>query len=218
MMQEQQKLVSLVGCLLAVFIGYATLPGALAHDGHHHAGADQHEAIRRSEAQYVVPRASLIREDGATVDIVAELSDGQPVFLNFIYTSCTSVCPLMSQTFSGLGEELAASSRTAKLISVSIDPENDTPARLQEYSGLIGASREWHFYTGNLEDSVRLQKAFGTYAVDKMNHPIAAFYYPGKGRKWLRIDGFATAKELANLTHRAGQRDTLRRPTKKSRQ
>ena len=149
--------------------------------------------------RYAIPKVSLVRDDASTVDFDAELSGHQPVYMNFIYTSCTSVCPVMTQTLSLMQDALGPDAANVQIVSVSIDPDYDTPARLQAYARQFNAGPQWHFYTGTPAASRMVQKAFATETVDKMNHKVATFYRPAHSATWIRIDGFASAEELVEL-------------------
>ena len=78
------------------------------------------------------------------------------------------------------------------LVSVSIDPENDTPAKLVEYGKKFKASSHWDFYTGNIDNIIAIQKAFETYQGDKMNHSSIIFMRVAPNKPWLRLEGFAS--------------------------
>jgi protein SCO1/2 len=166
---------------------------ACAHSGHDHG---DRSAIKRSVIEPRIPRMILVRDDGAKVDIGTELDRQGPIYLNFIYTSCGSVCPVLSQTFSVLADRLGPERSKVRMISLSIDPEYDTPPRLAAYRQQFGADATWRFYTGGLEASVTMQRAFGVLSRDKMNHPVATFYRPAADRAWVRIDGFASPEQL----------------------
>jgi protein SCO1 len=77
---------------------------------------------------------------------------GKVVVANFIFTTCTDICPLLSGTMAQLRDELRAArllGDKALLVSFSVDPENDTPAALAEYGARFGADpAEWRFLTG----------------------------------------------------------------------
>jgi len=166
---------------------------------HHHHMASQTSTT--STVQYQIPDLKLVRADGKTVSLPEEMNDGRPVVLNFIYTSCTSVCPLMSQVFSQFQEQLGAAHDQVHLMSISIDPEADTPARLTEYGKTYGAGAEWQFYTGTPNASVAAQRAFDVYRGDKMAHTAATLIRGAPGQPWLRIDGFATPDQLMHEYH-----------------
>jgi protein SCO1/2 len=82
------------------------------------------------------------------------------------------------------------------MVSVSIDPEQDTPASLKKYAKKYKAKSQWNFYTGTVAASIEAQKAFGAYRGDKMNHVPATYLRVASGQPWLRIDGFASPDEL----------------------
>jgi protein SCO1/2 len=157
-------------------------------------------ALKRAKvttAVYTVPAVELVRDDGQPVTLPAELADGRPVVLDFIFTTCTTICPVMSQTFTRLQEKLGDARDRVHLVSISIDPEQDTPARLSAYARKFRAGPGWRLYTGTAEASVAVQRAFDAYRGDKMRHTPATFLRAGPGRAWVRIDGFASAEELA---------------------
>lgn len=166
---------------------------AFAHGMHDHGQGNQ---IKRSIIQARVPSVVLVRDDGAKVEIGSELERQGPTYLNFIFTSCGTVCPVMSQTFSVLRDRLGADRGNVRMISLSIDPEHDTPPRLAAYRQQFGEDPAWRFYTGTLTASTTVQKAFGVLSRDKMNHPVATFYRPAPDQPWVRIDGFASPEQL----------------------
>ncbi|OJA93244.1 hypothetical protein BGV71_00710 [Burkholderia ubonensis] len=159
----------------------------------HHAVAP---GTTHSMADYALPPVELVRDDGKTVSLVDELNDGRPVILTFIYTSCTTICPMISQTLERLQGELGSDRDKVHIVSISIDPEEDTPARLRAYAARFDAGPEWQHYTGTVDASIAAQRAFNVYRGDKMNHAPVAFLRAAPGRQWMRIDGFATPSEL----------------------
>lgn len=167
--------------------------GDAVHE-HHHMSANAD--VRRSEAQYVIPSVTLIREDGKPVALPSELDDGRPVVLNFIYTTCTTICPLSSQVFEQFQEDLGAAHEPVHLVSISIDPEQDTPARLRSYAAQFHAQRGWNHYSGTMASVVAVQKAFNAYRGDKMSHTALTLLRAAPGKPWVRFDGFARADDL----------------------
>ncbi|CAE6840740.1 SCO family protein [Paraburkholderia haematera] len=149
-----------------------------------------------STADYALPAVMLVRDDGQTVSLKNAVDDGRPVVLTFIYTSCTTVCPMISQTLSQLQSELGADRDKVHLVSISIDPEQDTPERLREYAKKFGAGPEWQHYTGTVAASVATQQAFNVYRGDKMDHTPVTLFRSAPGKSWLRFDGFVTASDL----------------------
>ena len=170
-----------------------SMPMAHHHHDHHDMAAMAQAPLVRSTGDYQVPDVTLRNADGKAVALRSMLDDGEPMMLNFIYTSCTSVCPAMSGIFSQVQARLG---KQVHLVSISIDPEYDTPARLKAYASRFNASPQWTLLTGRLEDSVAVQRAFASYRGDKMDHVAATFMRSAPGEPWLRIDGLASADEL----------------------
>ena len=156
-------------------------------------GATQVVAVT---AQYVVPDVTLVRQDGKRVPLPKEMDDGRPVVLNFIFTTCGSICPLMSQVFGQFQRKLGPESGRVHLMSISTDPEEDTPARLRTYARKFGAGPAWQHYTGSLEASQAAQRAFDVYRGDKMSHTAVTLLRAAPGQPWLRLDGFVTPDQL----------------------
>jgi protein SCO1 len=152
--------------------------------------------LKVTMADYVVPEVWLVRDDDKKVALTKELGDGRPVVLNFVYTTCPGVCPVMSQVFSQFQSRLGAERSKVQMVSISIDPEQDTPARLREYAMKFSAGSQWRHYTGTVAASVATQKAFDSYRGDKMSHDPLTLMRAAPGKPWVRIDGFATADDL----------------------
>jgi protein SCO1/2 len=170
--------------------------GPAADDVHAHHHMSDDADVRRSEAHYVIPSVTLIRDDGKPVALPAELDDGRPVVLNFVYTSCTTICPLSSQVFEQFQDDLGAAHGPVHLVSISIDPEQDTPARLRAYAAQFHAQRGWNHYSGTMASIVAVQKAFNAYRGDKMSHTPLTLVRAAPGKPWVRFDGFARADDL----------------------
>jgi protein SCO1/2 len=169
------------------------------HAHHHHMmkqGDNMAEGTTRTTAEYKLPQFSLIRADGKTVSLPDELNDGRAVVLNFIFTTCTAICPITSQIFSQLQSKLGNYQDKVHLVSISIDPQNDTPAVLREYAKKFEAGKSWEFYTGTVDASIAAQRAFNVYRGDKMNHMPVTLLRAAPGKPWVRISGFATAEDL----------------------
>jgi protein SCO1/2 len=144
--------------------------------------------LNRSLVNYTLPDVSVIRQDGKKLSLRKELDDGRPVMLNFIFTSCSAICPMLSHVFSRVQDKLA----DVHLVSISIDPENDTPAQLLEYGKKFSAGKHWDYYTGTTETSIAIQKAFKAYGGDKMNHTSVIFMRAAPNKPWVRLEGFAS--------------------------
>src|SRR6266404_9418502 len=154
--------------------------------------------VSRSTVTYETPAVDLLREDGKRVSLPRELDDGRPVLLNFIFTTCSSICPLTSRTLEEFQHKLGAEAAKVHMMSISIDPEEDTPARLRAYARKFHAGPEWQYYTGTVAASLATQKAFDVYRGEKMSHTPVTLMRAAPGEPWLRIEGFVTPDELVD--------------------
>ncbi len=162
-------------------------------------GSDQAETYARSVVRYDVPDVTLIDMDGRRVRLRRELADQGPTILEFMYTTCAGICPILSGLLAQTQEELGPEARQAKIWSISIDPEADTPERLRLYALGYGAKPNWRFLTGRMEDVVAVQQAFDAYRGNKMRHePLVFLHSGGRGSaEWVRLNGTLTASQLA---------------------
>ena len=154
--------------------------------------------VSRATVSYQTPAVRLVRADGQSVSLPQELDDGRPVLLNFIFTTCSSICPLTSRTLEEFQQKLGSEAAKVHMVSISIDPEQDTPARLTEYARKFHAGPEWQYYTGTVAASVAAQKAFDVYRGEKMSHTPVTLLRSTPGKPWLRIEGFITPDELVD--------------------
>jgi protein SCO1/2 len=144
----------------------------------------------------VVPDVTLVGMDGSRVGLRQELDCGKPVMLNFIFTTCTTICPVMSATFAQVQEDLGGEQGSVRMVSISIDPEHDTPSRLRVYAAARNAGREWHFLTGEPATVEAVQKAFDAFRGSKFNHAALTFLRKPGEEEWVRLEGLRSAENL----------------------
>lgn len=187
----------------ALSLGFAPFaPGAIAeehahHHHHHHAMPAEQDGYVRTQTAYMVPDVKLVDANGAGVPLRSELAElDKPVILNFIFTTCGAICPVMSATFSQVQAALGPERDAVRMLSISIDPEQDTPVALKAYASKYDAGPQWQMLTGSLDDSIAVQRAFDVYRGDKMNHQPATFLRAGPDQPWVRLDGFASAADI----------------------
>lgn len=172
---------------------------ASAHEDHKQAAAwPGGNSFQRSVRSYTIPDVTLVDADARPVKLRELLGTDEPVMVNFIFTTCSTICPVMVRVFADVPSRLGTAAKDLRMVSISIDPENDTPAQLKSYAKTLGADRRWSFLTGRVQDIASVQRAFGIYSGDKMTHePLTLIRHAGS-RSWVRIDGFANPDELAS--------------------
>ncbi len=163
-----------------------------------HRAMMQQSGYQRSEHTYALSDVKLVGMDGSVTTLREELDGDKPVMLNFIFTTCTTICPVMSGIFSQVQTALGPERDDVRMISVSIDPEYDTPERLRDYAGRFHAGPEWRFLTGDPNDVIAVQRAFDVYRGNKMSHEPTTLLRRSPSDPWVRLDGIASAESIAS--------------------
>lgn len=116
------------------------------------------QRMRRPEPPPVmdpVPAFTLTNRDGRVVR--NQDFAGKPWIADFIFTHCPASCPLMTARMARLNLELDQD-HEVKLVSISVDPAQDTPAVLERYAQSYKATPRWLFLTGGKDEIYRLSR------------------------------------------------------------
>lgn len=151
---------------------------------------------KRTVKTYAIPDVMLTDYDNHSIRLRDLLASSDPVMMNFIFTTCSTICPVTTKVLSEVSARLGSDSRRLRMISISIDPENDTPLQLKAYARSFEAGERWKFLTGNTQDVKTVLMALESYRGDKMNHEPVTLMRQASAKVWVRIDGFATPDEL----------------------
>lgn len=145
-----------------------------------------------------IPDIAVQDQSGRTLNFYSDLVKGQSVALNFVFTSCRAICPQIGATSAALARELAKRGDTPyRVISISVDPETDTPERLNAWRSHFGDAPGWTLVTGTPRDIEALQRALQVYAADKNLHSGAFLLGNANGNTWKRVAGDTTPALLA---------------------
>lgn len=158
-------------------------------------------------AEYIAPDVELTTDDRIVLSLTDLLNTNKPVMLNFIFTTCTTICPVLTASFTQVQELLGERVDEVLMISITIDPEYDTPEKLAEYSERFKAGAQWKFLTGRIDDIIVVEKAFDIYRGSKTNHDPVTFLRGGKSNRWLRMEGFAKAAEIVAEYEKLSRQD-----------
>lgn len=180
-------------------------PPAAEHDPHAHHRAPQAEPPAAApeageKVEVEIPDVALFDQDGKPVRFYSDLVRGKTVMINFIFTSCTTICPPMGATFGKVQQLLGdRAGRDVHLISVSVDPATDSPPRLKEWGKKFGAGPGWTLVTGERETVVQLLKALGVYTPNINDHTPLVLAGNDPRREWTRAYGLAAPAKLVEL-------------------
>lgn len=145
-----------------------------------------------------VPDALLTDQDGRQRRLVSEVMGDKIIVANFVYTNCTTICPVASTLFSQLQDKLGDQlDSRVRLVSISVDPARDTPPRLKNYSESHGARSGWVWLTGAPSEVTAVLKGFGTYTANYKDHPVVIMIGDARSGQWIRYFGFQDTERLA---------------------
>lgn len=206
--------------LAAAALGLALAANA-QHDHHHHApaapaakpAAEDHSAhdhsqhMKAMQAKPGAPKAvklnladtPLVDQTGRALKLKSEAVGERIVVVDFIYTNCTTVCPVNSALLAQVQKNLGARvGKDVALLSLTVDPVRDTPARLKDYSAKYGTPTGWQWLTGPKPQVDDALKAFDAWTPNFVEHPAVILVGDGKTGKWLRFFGFASPEQITD--------------------
>jgi protein SCO1/2 len=129
------------------------------------------EPDRQREIKQTIPDVELVDQDGKTVHLYQDLVKRRIAALSFVFTTCTTICPLIGANLGRLQAELGQSlGEDISLVSVSVDPATDTPQRMKAWGAQFGAKPGWSLLTGDQETVERLLKDLGLFTPDIQSH------------------------------------------------
>src|SRR6185436_8607226 len=177
--------------------GLAQTPAAppAPHD-HSHLSKTPEE----SPAQKYFTDVELINQDGKKVRFYSDVLKGKTVVVNAFFTSCTSVCPPMNRNMEKIQEALGDRvGRDVFLVSMTVDPEVATPARLKEYAQKFHAGPGWIFLTGKKENLDWALYKLGQYVEKKDDHKTIFIIGNEPTGLWKKAFGMANVAELLQV-------------------
>lgn len=193
-----------VSRLFALGLLAAASPWVLAHGGH--AGHDAPPA-RQEKTQVRFADVSLLDQNGMPVRLERDLVGDKLVVMGFIYTSCTTVCPVVSSIMGKVQQQLGGRvGSEVQLLSLSVDPQRDDPKRLADYARTFQHGPGWSWLTGTPYAMRETLKGLGSWSPDLGSHPPLMLVGDGHSGHWTRFYGFTDPSVLINEVNRLSAR------------
>jgi protein SCO1/2 len=153
-----------------------------------------------SPAEKYFTDVELINQDGKKVRFYSDVLKGKTVIVNAFFTTCTSVCPPMNRNMEKIQEALGErAGRDVFLVSMTVDPATDTPARLKEYAQKFHAGPGWIFLTGKKENLDWALYKLGQYVENKDDHQTVLIIGNEPTGLWKKAFGTANVTELVQV-------------------
>lgn len=163
-----------------------------------------------SNIKLQIPDVTVYDQDGKKLRFFTDLLKEKTVAINFLFTTCTTICPPLAATFRRVQQEMGERvGRDIRLISISVDPVIDTPERLKAFGAKFKAGPGWTFVTGNKRDIDLLLKAFGAAVADKNDHTPMVLVGNESAGYWTRTYGLAPVSVLLKVITDAASKSQL---------
>ena len=183
----------------------AASSGALADEDPH----AKHRAMMQQKTEATAEWAdidlrdrTLLNQDGDEVRFVSDVIGDNIVVMDFVYTTCTTICPVLSALFAQvqgkLGDQLG---QDVIMVSMSVDPIRDTPQRLKAYSAKHHAAEGWVWLTGPKTTIDDVLTGVGAYTTNFEDHPSMVLVGDGKTGEWKRLFGFPSPDRIMQVVN-----------------
>jgi protein SCO1/2 len=159
-----------------------------------------------------VPNVPVVTHRGETARFYDDLVRGRLVVVSFTYTRCDGSCPRTSANLVRvqrlLGDRVG---KDVSMISVTLDPEHDTPEALARYASALGAGPGWAFVTGTKPDLERLRRALGFTDPDpevdavRREHAILVKLGDDRSGRWSAVPGLIAPEQIVDALHRTAR-------------
>ena len=155
-------------------------------------------AVKEAMAEIELPdNLPMLNQFGDQVDLRKDVIGNRIVAINFVYTTCTTVCPVVSSIFSMVQNQLAGfSDKEIALITVTVDPTRDTPHRLLSYSKSFNPGTGWSWLTGDKKTVDKALRAMGAYTSNFEDHPAMVLIGDDSKSEWFRFYGFPAPEAI----------------------
>jgi protein SCO1/2 len=153
--------------LLTLCLWAVSIHQAQAHSADEHAGHDAPATSTQEHAQVKFANVALLDQNGKTIRLEQDLVRDKIVVMSFIYTSCTTVCPVVSSIMGKVQKQLGSRvGSEVQLVSISIDPQRDDPKRLLDYARTFQKGPGWSWLTGSPQSINETLKGLGSFSGD----------------------------------------------------
>lgn len=171
-----------------------------AHEAHHPPPASASAAAVRVRLVDV----PLTTHENRPYRLAEAARNSQLVVIGFAYTNCTSFCPLTSALLARVHEKSREQpGRPVQILTITVDPDRDTPERLAAQARLHAGSPQWLWLTGTRNNVHATLRGLGAYTPNYEDHPAMLLVGDPQRGQWIRLNGLPdpelVAEQLARL-------------------
>lgn len=152
---------------------------------------------QESPAAHYFANLALTDQNGRKVNLYEDLMKGKTVIFNSFFASCTASCVVMSKSFLYMQNKFAERvGDDVILVSITVDPEHDTPEKLHAYAKRIGAKRGWYFLTGSRAQVDAVLRKVGQYTESPATHMNIIVAGNDRTGLWKKALGIASSEDI----------------------
>ena len=152
-----------------------------------------------------IPDTQVLDQSGRELNF-SDLVKDKVVAINFVFTTCTAICPSLTATFRRVQQEAAARGLDVQLISISVDPTTDTPERLKEFAAKFKAEPGWTFVTGDKTRIDVVLQALGAAVNNRNDHTPMMLIGNAATNYWTRAYGLTSPAKIVDILAEAAKR------------
>jgi protein SCO1/2 len=142
-----------------------------------------------------LPDVVLINQHGQRVHFTSDVAKDHILVVTTFFTECAAVCPITGQKYAQLAKLLGKRlGHDVVLVSVSVDPENDTPAHMRKWSNQFHVRRGWSLLTGDKPELDRLLKSLGLYVEAAQRHQSGVMI-GSRTAGWVRVSALESPQK-----------------------
>jgi protein SCO1 len=157
------------------------------------------DALQAGPAQLAVPDVQVVDQSGQRLRFNSDIVKGRIAVVNGFFTTCTAFCPITQENLARLAKALGdRMGRDVVIVSVSVDPENDTPERMKAWGEKFHLAQGWTLVSGKKEDVQTLLKSLGLYVETPQRHQ-SALMIGGQKTGWVRASSWSSPEKLVKV-------------------
>ncbi len=142
----------------------------------------------------------LVSQDGERLRLYTDLLRGHSVVISVFFTTCSGACPVINGALAKLQDRIADRlDKDVRLLSITVDPENDTPEKLKEYAARFKARKGWYFLTGTQDDVTAALKKLGQYVKEPNDHSGILMAGNDRTGLWKKIFGLGDPEDVIRV-------------------
>jgi len=155
---------------------------------------------QQNPAQAYFGEIELVNQNGEKMHLYSDLLKGKVVIINSFFGTCQGSCLPMNRNLEKVQQSMGDHiGKDVYIISISVDPAVDTPARLKEYARKLNAKPGWYFLTGEKENVDLALHKLGQYVENKQDHLNIFIIGNERTGLWKKAFGLARSEELVKV-------------------